>query len=464
MMTIFDYIKRFSIQSPNNTALMDAVFSITYGELSQIIKKGKKYYLERGLKPDMCVCLQMENSVEWVIAFLCTLSVGCWVIPIPPETDEKSLQDIVKLTGAEDIITHCSLSDIIKRDLEPSDFDMPSGNGTGIFHLSSGSTGIPKICRRSLDNLTSEGISYRNTFQINQRDRILSLPPVYHSYCMGAGCMASLVSGASLYLPRKFVYRNAFRVIYEKDITMMLLVPIMARSLANMYLPEQIKPNSLRVVLVGAGIITQDINRKFADKFRINLSSNYGSTETGGVISRLTPEPIDSIGIPMDGVEIKVKNERLENCAFNHEGELWVRCSGMFSGYLNAEVKMDEDGFYPTGDIVVQDHKGYIFIKGRKKNIINIGGKKVNPYKVEMVLSQCAAVIECVVVPYKKVNGEEGVRAILVGDGLNERDLRNYCKPLLNQYEIPSVFEFWKSLPRNELGKIKRDLLTKKVD
>lgn len=465
MMTIFDYIKQFSIQSPKHIALMDEVFNITYGELGEIIIKGKKYYLEQGFKPGMRVCIQMENSVEWVIAFLCMLSIGCWVITIPPEIDQINLQEIMKLTGAKHIITNFSLSNIKKRQLKLYDVEeMPSGNGAGIFQLSSGSTDIPKICRRSLNNLTSEGISYRNTFDINPEDRILSLPPVYHSYSLGAGCMASLVSGASLYLPRRFVYRNALRVICEKDITIMLLVPIMARSLANMYLTEQTRPRSLRVALVGAGPITKDVNSRFVDKFGINLSSNYGSTETGGVISRLTPEPIDSIGKPMYGVELKVKDEHLKSCGFNHEGELWVRLNGMFSGYLDVESELDEDGFYATGDIVVQDPEGYIFIKGRKKNIINIGGKKVNPAKVEAVLSQYAGVKECAVVSYKKIDQEEGVRAILVGDGLNERDLRTYCKPLLNQYEIPSVFEFWKSLPRNELGKIVRDLLNKKVD
>lgn len=459
MKTIFDYIDEFSIKSPNNIALMGADISITYRELDQIIKKGAKYYLEQNYKPDMRVCIQMENSVEWVIVFLCMLLLGCWVIPIPPEINEMTLQEIIKLTEAEHIITHFRLSDVIKGESAIYEVDMPSGNGSGIFHLSSGSTGIPKICIRTIDSLTSEGISYRNTFQIEQRDRILSLPPVYHSYCLGAGCMASMVSGASLYISGKFAYRNALRVVCEKNITMMLLVPVMARALANMYLTEPIKSISLRIALVGAGFITKDVNSRFVDKFRINLSSNYGSTETGGLISRLTPEPLDSVGMPMDGVEIKVKNERLESCGFNKEGELWVRCRGMFSGYLNAEARLDEEGYYATGDIVVQDIDGYVFLKGRKKNIINIGGKKVNPFKVEKVLSQYTAVKECVVVSYTKVNGEEGVRAILVGDGLNERDLRAYCKSLLNQYEMPTLFEFWKSLPRNELGKIKRNLL-----
>ena len=333
---------------------------------------------------------------------------------------------------------------------------------SGILHMTSGSTGKAKFCIRTIDNLTSEGLAFRTKLETSSIDKVLGVPPLYHSYALGAALMTALVSGSCLYTLDKFVPREVLRIVEEDRITILILVPIMAKLLCSTYTSSKSNLCSLRIALVGAGAITVDIYNSFLSKFGISLQCNYGSTETGGIVTRLKPEPRMSIGKPMEGVQIKIICENGTYVSENMEGELWVKCSSMLSGYYGIQSKcIDDDGYFPMGDIVVMDERGYLYLKGRKKNIINVGGKKVNPYEVEEVLRKIPGMKECVVIGFKKANGEEAVKAIVVSEMLTEYTIRKYCISVLSDFKVPSIIEFQNRLPRNELGKIRRkDLVT----
>ena len=184
------------------------------------------------------------------------------------------------------------------------------------------------------------------------------------------------------------------------------------------------------------------------------VSSNYGSTETGGVISRITEQPMNSIGKEMDGVEIKLINQNGNAIVDGEEGEVYVKCKYMMSGYLGEETDyFTKDGFFSMGDIMSRDDRGYYYIKGRVKNMINVGGKKVNPKEVEDVLLQYPGIKDCVVYKSMRDNKQEIVKAIIVGIAVDESKLRLYMKENLASYKIPSQIEYKDSIKRNILGK-----------
>ncbi|MHB1392547.1 MAG: class I adenylate-forming enzyme family protein [Clostridia bacterium] len=464
-MTVFDYMEEHILLRPENIALTDGIDSITYMELYRLLGQGQKLYIDKGFQAGDNIGIKIHNRLEWVIAFMSLLSINCWVVLLPPEATDRELEEIASLAKLKGIIEGFDFRQLRHLCLEDYQFVNPKENETGVYHATSGSTGKPKLCVRTLKGLTLEGLSYKVTLNLQSTDKILCLPPVYHSYCLGAGCMASLVSGSCLYLVDRFVPRNAVRVVQNEGITILLLVPIMARAMSYLYAEEKKVIPQLRIALVGTGSITEEVYLGFLNKYGSPLLSNYGSTETGGVITRLTPIPRDSIGKPMNGVEIKIIDDNGELVQSGSEGELSVRCDGMMSGYLNEEAtKIDQEGFFAMGDIAVQDNDGYLYIKGRKKNIINIGGKKVNPSEVETILCEYPGVKECVVVGYVKSSGEEGVKAILAGENLEEQKIRSYCQSRLSSHKVPGIIEFCEALPRNELGKLKREELLKGCD
>lgn len=474
-MNVIDYIRRYAKQSPDVIALEDKNGSISYKELIVYIESYSKYIAMNICKPKTVVLLCIKNKRKWVLTFLSLLYLDCWVVPISDELTESEIVEIKMIThaicsiGVEDIIGAEYLGMKLNVELYQT-----QGIG-GILHMTSGSTGHPKFCIRTIESLTEEGLIYKNSFAISQNDKILGVPPFFHSYALGAACMASLISGANLYMADRFVPREILEIAEKNKITIMILVADMVRIIASTYIPYDINLAHIRITLVGAGAITQEVYNYFLNKFHITLLSNYGSTETGGVISRLDNEPYNAIGKPMVGVSYKILNassrEEIGE-ATEQEGELCIKSKGMFTGYLDDSNNLnqepinvlDEEGFYSTGDIVRRDAKGMIYVVTRKKNIISVGGKKVNPLEVEKVLLQIPEIKECYVLGISTKEGREAVKAFIVGGDIKEEQIRNFCKVRLAAYKVPSIITFIDKLPRNALGKIKRMALQEDND
>jgi long-chain acyl-CoA synthetase len=235
----------------------------------------------------------------------------------------------------------------------------------------------------------------------------------------------------------------------------------MAKSLYKTYSKRVFDLSSLRVVIVGAGKITKEIFENFYNKFGIMLSANYGSSETGGVISRLNNKLFTSIGNPMYGVKIKICDDNENSVPTGQIGELYIKTPAMTPKYYNEKNhNITKDFFYKTSDMVIRDVDGNVFFQYRKKNIINIGGKKVNPVEIENVIQRLNAVTECLVLKYNKTEESEGIRAIIVGDKkLTTSQILQHCKKYLSDYKIPGMIEFREFIPKNDIGKIIFDKL-----
>ncbi len=459
---LFENIKKYSISDPGKVALADDKRVINYKQLYQRLKNNQKLLQMYGYTTGTKVILKVQRQLDFVIAILSLFSVECWVIPVPNGITPRELQKVIDLTKAEIFLNHL-LEDQRCLDIDGSDdFKKPAGCKTGIYHLTSGTTGIPKLCIRTLDCLIYEGQSFKRTFSISSDDKILSASPLYHSYALGAALITAFVSGGCLYTINNFIPRKVLKIVQANLITILIFVPIMAKALCNTRTEQVFNLSSLRIALVGAGAITKELYDNFFRRYGIALLSNYGSTETGGIISRLDPLPYTSIGRPMDGVKIKLCNDKGERIAPGVVGEIFVKSKGMLKGYyVDEKLSLDKQGFFATGDLAVQDKDNYLYIKGRKKILINIAGKKVNPLEVEEVLLSFPGVKECIVVGSTKKNGEECVKAVIVAQGIKENEIRRFCVNKLSEYKIPSIIEFRQSIPRNNLGKVKREELMK---
>lgn len=449
-MTIFDYIFMHAQKSPERMALKSEKNSITYGRLQiQINTYGE--YLQRNIchQGDR-VILRIKERQDWFITFLSLLAIGCLVIPVPPDITDYELETVKADTKADAVVDQYI-------HVEPSEKAFPSKSNTGgIIHMTSGTTGKQKYCVRNIMQLTIEGEMYQKTFQLDESDKILALPPLYHSYALGAGGMSALVTGACLYTLDTFVPRRALSVIQEEKITILIMVPVMAKLLCNSYTASEEQLKSVRLSIVGAGAISKELYEDFYQKYGITLLSNYGSTETGAIISRVDKGPYNSVGKPMEGVMIKVLDENKRPVPIGEQGKLWVKCPNMFTGYLGMTKRpKDEEGWFPMHDIVYMNQSGALFICGRECGIINIGGKKVNPKEVEDVILSIPKVKDCVVMECK-----DKVKAFVAAEGLTPEAIRKECMIKLSNYKVPSMIEFIQNIPRNELGKVQYRILT----
>ena len=189
--------------------------------------------------------------------------------------------------------------------------------------------------------------------------------------------------------------------------------------------------------------------RRFMEKFGVFVLNGYGQAEMGEVIgwtaddAKSHPEKLGSIGRPHPGVNIRV----------DEDGLLWVRPPSSARGI---EERIDEEGYVSTGDIAHIDEEGFVWLDGRQSDMINRGGNKVSPSAVEEVLNLLPSVRESCVVGLEDPRLGEVPVAVLVGERVPVEILQAHCREHLTPYKVPVSFFWVDSLPRTDVGKVKR--------
>lgn len=459
-MTVYHYIKKYADADPKKVAVIYGQRKITYKMIHKMIQFHRK-----NSQMESCVILKLEDQAEFLVALLVYLACGTWVVPVSTKVSVYELEEICKITNTNVIIENVkSLFDI--SDTEEMEIKEFPENYGGIYHMTSGTTGKPKFAVRTLESLTYEGESYKETFSICPEDKILNIPALYHSFSLGAVCFGGFISGATVYLFPDFYPRKVLNMIETEKINILILVPVMAKILSRIGMKRKYDFSSVRVALVGAGKIDKELYDGFYQVFQIYLMSNYGSTETGALFSRLTKEPYASIGKPMEGVQYKIIKEQGEKAEKKEIGELYVKTKGMALRYLNGEIlDMDDQGYLNMHDMCMEDQDGNVEILYRTKQIANIGGRKVSLAEVEEIVKTHEKVKDCVAFCYKKKNKEEGIQIIIKTTDLNvsRQEIREFCMQYLSPHKVPSkIFITDKSL-RNEIGKVSKKEIEKIV-
>lgn len=457
-MKLFDYLQLYALTRPQEVAVENSQRAVTYQELWILIIKNKKR-LEKEQLSGNKVIINSKDQLKFAIALLSLLAGNVWVVPITGEMTEIQAAALNKEYNIKQKLP----MDFFQTEAEDIDLggqllQEQVDQVSGIYHMTSGSTGIPKLCIRTAAALCQEGEAYHSTLHLNPEDRIMSLSPIGHSYALGSGLMAALVSGISLFVTDHFTPRQAIQTIQVWNPSIIIAVPIMIKLISTIWIDSPCHAENLRITLVGAGALELDLQEKFKERFGIYTSSNYGSTETGGIITRIGVGHSTSIGVPMPGVRIKLLDNNNKEVGTGQEGRVFARVPYGMEGYVNTQPEeVFQDGYFAMGDLMYQGKEGEYYITGRIKNLINIGGKKVNPVEVEQALHKHPDIIDCYVYGKKKNNGEEAVKALVVAHSCSETDLRQFLKQYLNSYQIPSEISFQPEIIRNSVGKVTKD-------
>lgn len=445
---------------PDRVAIKDLNRQLTYKELWEEVKNKINSAKKFGIKESAIVLLMKNNSCDWITDFLALILLKVKVIMISNETTKEQIEYINKKTNFLLVINEEN-SKLIFDHYMPTEnisISVPSDNSELVYHVSSGSTDNPKICIRSLKQLGYEGMMYKEKLMISRDDIIVCPLPIYHSFAFGAVIISGLMSGCEIVLFDKYSPRKYLKQLMSNKATLSFAVPAMLRLLTSMKINEEIDLSHLRYLVVGAGIITEELFLNFKNKFNISLSSNYGSTETGGLITRTEEKDFPSVGKAMKNVDIQIRDNDGNIIKNGFEGELWVKAPSLMSRYFDSVITLDKDGFYFTGDLAKKDNKDNIYITGRIKNIVNIGGKKVNPVFIEELIKTYPDVEDVMIVKKKKTNGEEYMMAyISIKKEIDLYLIKKFLQDKVESYMIPAIIKIVSTIPRNDLGKIKKE-------
>jgi acyl-CoA synthetase (AMP-forming)/AMP-acid ligase II len=277
-----------------------------------------------------------------------------------------------------------------------------------------------------------------------------------------------LAAGATLLLEDNLAYPHVVvHRLQQEKVTGFSGVPSTFAILMSRCRLDEYDLSSLRYLTQAGGAMTRAAIQRMRQLVpSAQFFVMYGQTEATARLTYLPPEHLDerlgSVGVPLDGIEIEIRNAQGEELPPGQVGELCARGPNIMLGYWRDDEATREavvDGWLHTGDLGHRDEAGFLYIDGRAVDMIKVGSFRVSPQEVEEVLAVLPGIAElCVASTHDELLGQ-AVKAVIVlreGAILDERQVKAHCRAQLAAYKVPKIVEFAHELPRTSTGKIQR--------
>jgi acyl-CoA synthetase (AMP-forming)/AMP-acid ligase II len=332
-----------------------------------------------------------------------------------------------------------------------------SGDSVADIAFTSGTTGRPKGVLMTHAQTLRLYAEWCDLAGLREGDRYLIVNPFFHIFGYKAGCIASLIRGATILPVPVFDVDHVLELVEREKVTVLPGPPTLYHSLLAAQGKRDL--SSLRVAVTGAADIPVDLVRRIVGElpFR-SIMTGYGLTEAGTATASRPGDSFEDIattvGTPCDGVEIRIADD----------GEVLVRGYSVMLGYLDDPAAtaqaIDPDGWLHTGDLGTLDDRGHLRIVGRKKDMFIVGGFNAYPAEIEGFLMKHPAVAQAAVigVPDERL-GQVG-KAFVVRQGpLSADELIAWSRERMAGFKVPQSVEFLDELPLNATGKVMKDQL-----
>jgi acyl-CoA synthetase (AMP-forming)/AMP-acid ligase II len=340
----------------------------------------------------------------------------------------------------------------------------------------SGTTGLPKGAMLTHRNLCTNAIGCAFGMNFQSDDCMLMVAPLYHM-AAGMTSLATILQGGPIFLHADFNPVAILDDLEGGEITVVLLIPVMANFLLQMPGIEERDFSKLRGIVYGASPMPVEVLRKAMEVFGCEFVQGYGQTESSAVLCVLGPEDhvldgtpeqerrLGSAGREVFGTQVRVVDEEDKDVEPGQIGEVIGRGANVMKGYWNmpeASAETLRDGWLRTGDLGTMDEDGYVYILDRVKDMIISGGENVYSREVEEVLYAHPCVAEAAVIGVPDDKWGESVMAVIVlrdGHEATGEEIIEFCRDKLAGYKRPRSVEIIDSLPRNLSGKVLKKIL-----
>jgi long-chain acyl-CoA synthetase len=335
---------------------------------------------------------------------------------------------------------------------------------TAVLLYTSGTTGTPKGAELTHDNLIRNARLTVGLFGLDQRSVTLGALPLFHAFGQTCGLNATISVGGCLSLITRFDGGRALELLERDRVSVFQGVPTMYAAMLHHPRADDIDVSALEVCVSGGAALPVEVMRGFEQKFHCQILEAYGLSETSPVASsnrRDRDRKAGSIGLPVDGVEMRVIAESGDEAPTGDVGEVTIRGHNVMKGYWGrpeaTAAAIDSDGWFKTGDLARVDEDGDFFIVDRKKDLIIRGGYNVYPREVEEILYEHPDVRQAAVIgiPHAML-GEEVAAAIVLNPGAHSTpaELRDFVKQRIAAYKYPRHVWLVDELPVGPTGKI----------
>jgi len=494
-----DYLdlEKWAAQTPHAIALAaPGKDPLKYSGLWRHVSAMSDAFLGAGIRPGSVTVLALPNGPAFVTAALATtLQSACAPLDLGLTKDEYRsylpriggstlIFEAGKIGPAVEVARELKMRLIAIRpsqnapagvfcvdNVDGSDQEMPGRQTDAAFLLlTSATTDAPKLVPWSRSNVRAAVSQDSRALEMTPADRFLSLMPLCHASGLYT-LLTHLFSGGSVYCSSSFEIASFLEALQVFRPTSFSAGPAVHRVvLAHAQkAPDFFHRIPLRYVRSAGAPPQLGMLAKLEELLGAPVLDSYGLTEMVGA-TRSTPtlRKPGSVGKAIDG-EVAIIDDAGRLQPPETEGEVVLRGPMLMSGYLDDaagnHAAFAENGWFRTGDVGRLDHDGYLFLVGRRKEIINRGGKKISLLEVDNVLAAHPAVAEVAAfaIPHRTL-GEDVAAAVVLRRDVEapELDLRRFAAERLAPYKVPRKIVFVENIPRTMLGKAKRSALAER--
>ncbi len=482
---------------PEKTALVFEQFTDSFEGIACKAGRIASSLHSRGLRPRQRVGLLLSNIPEFIYSYYGILMAGGQVVPMNVMWKPSEIAYIGKDSRLQHIIAQSSfvvnavaaksgistLKDIfavgevsegttpfeeLTAESDGSFLYTPEPDDTAVIFYTSGTTGRPKGAMLTHANLCTNAMATAKTYHYTEKDIVVFGMPLFHSSGQTNVMNAAYSRGASLVLLPRFSVQGVLEAFKTHPVSVFVGVPTMYHQILNHPEARHMEGANLRVLIVGAAPLPETLFHAIADRFRVPITEGYGLSEAGPVVAHnpLSGEKkVGSVGLPVEGVSVRVVDEEELELGVDEVGELLVQGPNVMQGYLNqpeATAHALKGGWLHTGDMARIDQDGYIFIVDRKKDMILTGGFNIYPREVEEVIHLHPSVEEAAVVGMSDEEKGELAAAFIIlksGQTPSEQEIIEFCRSRMAVYKAPRRIFFIDELPRSPSGKVLKRFL-----
>jgi acyl-CoA synthetase (AMP-forming)/AMP-acid ligase II len=478
-------------KTPQKEAIFDEEVSLSAGVLCRNAMGIAKWLNSEG-EAGQRVMIVMPSGVTSAILYFAAMFAGKVAVPIDPLLIPNQLESIrrqidpqwvfgpsllkkiwndprfLTADGYEDLCQWMSPTKRLRDSTHPD--DDPSRLLNIVY--TSGTTGQPKGVMLNGANLEAVIRGILQTLRIDEESRIFSPLPFSHTYGLSQLWLMAKTGAALAVVPDIMKMATIKKILLEREINTIAGVPYHFAVLTRR--GEKEKLDSIRLVTIAGEASSRHLVQKVRiayPKARIHIM--YGLTEATTRLTTLPSEDLErkegSIGLPMEGVDLKILDEEGKELGPYEEGELIARGENITSGYWKDEKLTHEtiiNGWLHTGDIVKKDEEGYYYHVGRKDFIFKSGGEKIVPRVIERVLREIEGIRDAAVFGRKDAFIGTRICAVVVkvkSSNLTPGEILSICHTRLARGWVPHQVIFSEEIPRSSSGKIRFDTLKKQI-
>jgi acyl-CoA synthetase (AMP-forming)/AMP-acid ligase II len=415
---------------PQKTVLIDALInqSITAERLTQKAEQLSEELFKKTEKSIVAFCL--PNGIELITFFLAIQKANAIALPLDNTLSDEAQWNMARQLEADYLLKNQRLHRLNKK--------YRKNKNSCLIKLTSGTSGQSKIIYCSAKNMLADGKQIISTMRIKKSDINLGLIPFGHSYGLGNLIMPLIIQGTTIVTASAFVPSQVAQWIKQYRVTVFPSVPTIFQLLHELPSARSLTP--LRLAISAGAPLSPDVAKKFFQKFKLKIHNFYGSSETGGICYDQTGQASlsgRSVGKPLKGVKVKISP--------NHRIQVKSR-----SVYCHTFLLRDLGKWNRWKEIE---------LLGRQKPLINIGGKKVDPREIELLLRSEKNISEVWVIPLNEKKRE--AFALFIESLLNEKKIHHLLQQKLPAWKLPKKIIVMSKLPRTSRGKLDVNQLQK---